>query len=64
MATVLSLMVLVALALLAGAIFVWRRGARKQAALMVVLALVMAVNVAIWAVPTGDGETLTEAKPQ
>jgi hypothetical protein len=38
-----------------GAMLAWRRGLRKQAALMVVLALVAAANVAIWAVPGQDG---------
>ena len=53
---VLSLLMLCALALLAGAAFLWRRGdARKQALLMAVLAAVMLVNVAIWLVPDKSG---------
>jgi drug/metabolite transporter superfamily protein YnfA len=59
MATALSLMVLTALALVGGAVFLWRRGgARRQAILMLVLAAVMAINVAIWAVPDRGGRTL------
>lgn len=56
---VLSALMLTAIALLAGAVFLWRRGAdRKKIALMVVAALVMFANVAIWAVPTRSGESL------
>ena len=54
---VLSIVVLVAIALLAGAFFLWRRtGNAKNAALMVVLAFIALINVAIWTVPTTDGE--------
>lgn len=53
---VLSLVVLAALALLAGAWFLHRRGGpRKQVVLMVVLAAIAVANVAIWIVPTPDG---------
>jgi hypothetical protein len=56
MDTVLSVMVLVAIALVAGAIFLWRRGgARKQASLMLVAAVVMIANVLIWALPQSGG---------
>ncbi len=59
MATALSLMVLTALALVGGAVFLWwRGGARRQAVLMLVLAVVMAINVAIWAVPDRGGRIL------
>jgi hypothetical protein len=37
-------------------VLAWRRGLRKQAALMLVLAAVMAANVAIWTLPGKDGE--------
>lgn len=51
----LSLMVLAALALCAGAVFLWRRGERQRPALMVVMAVVLGANVAIWSVPdSGD----------
>jgi drug/metabolite transporter superfamily protein YnfA len=56
MDTVLSIVMLTAVALLAGAFWLWRRlGAVKQVWLMVLLALVMLVNVAIWTVPDKDG---------
>ena len=51
MDTLLSVMMLAVLALIAGAVFAWRRGARQQALLMLAAGLVIAVNVAIWAVP-------------
>jgi hypothetical protein len=58
MDSVLSIMVLAAFALLAGAVLLWRRGgARKQAGLMVLLAVIMIVNVAIWTLPTASGES-------
>ena len=52
---VLSILVLAAFALLIGAVLLWRRGVRKQALLMVVLAIIAAVNVAIWTLPGKDG---------
>ena len=52
---VLSLVMVTALALLAGAWVLWRRGARRQPALMMTLAVVMLVNVAIWTIPGDDG---------
>jgi len=55
MDTVLSVVTLTALALVAGAIYLWRRGGRKQAGLMLVLAVVMIVNVLIWTVPSSGG---------
>lgn len=56
MEAVLSILVLAALALLAGAAWLWRRGGgRKQAVLMVILAAVALLNVAIWTVPQPDG---------
>ncbi len=54
---VLSLTVLAAFALLAGAWLLWRRtGNRQQPLLMVLLALVALVNVAIWTVPDKAGD--------
>ncbi len=61
MATALSLLVLTAIALVAGAVFLWRRGARKQAGLMLVLAAVLAVNVGIWTLPTASGTAPVDA---
>ncbi|MFN3517729.1 MAG: hypothetical protein ACK4YM_11320, partial [Novosphingobium sp.] len=54
---VLSIVMLAALALLAGAIFLWRRtGEAKNPALMVLLALIALVNVLIWTVPSKSGQ--------
>lgn len=47
----LSLTMLAALALLGGAIVLWRRRERHKAALMATAALVALVNVAIWSLP-------------
>jgi hypothetical protein len=54
---VLSIVMLAALALVAGAIVLWRRtGEAKNPALMVLLAVIAVVNVLIWTVPTSSGE--------
>ncbi|PKP91868.1 MAG: hypothetical protein CVT75_08610 [Alphaproteobacteria bacterium HGW-Alphaproteobacteria-14] len=54
---VLSIVMLAALALLAGAYVLWRRTAQiKQPALMVVLAVIAVLNVLIWTLPTSTGE--------
>ncbi|MGB3166066.1 MAG: hypothetical protein WBA68_04735 [Alteraurantiacibacter sp.] len=58
---VISLVILAALALVAGAIVMVRRGNRKQAGLMALLAAVMIVNAAIWLVPTESGQSLADA---
>jgi len=55
---IVSLMMLAALVLFAGAVFLWRRGDGKRAALMALLAVVICVNVVIWLAPTESGETL------
>ena len=53
---VLSLLVLAAVALVAGAIWQWRRGrAGKQVWLMILLAVIMIANVLIWTIPNKDG---------
>src|SRR3546814_11976779 len=53
---VLSILMLAAIALVAGAIVLWRRpGFRKQAVLMLVLAAVALVNVGIWTMPDASG---------
>ena len=63
--TVLSVLVLACLALLLGAYALWRRGGpRRQVVLMLVLAAVMAANIAIWVMPGGSGKALVEAGPR
>lgn len=53
---VLSILMLAALALLAGAFLLWRRtGRMKQPLLMVLLAVIAIANVAIWTLPGADG---------
>ncbi len=54
--TVLSILMLTAIAMLLGAVYLWRqRGTSKQVWLMLVLAIVLLANVAIWVVPSGNG---------
>ena len=48
-----SVAVLGIIVLLLGAVAQWRRADRKRAVLMALAALVIAGNVAIWAVPLG-----------
>jgi hypothetical protein len=60
----LSLAMLTALALVAGAVFLWRKGERQRPSLMVILAAVMITNVVIWSLPTRTGTTLTTATAQ
>jgi uncharacterized membrane protein YoaK (UPF0700 family) len=54
----LSLLVLCAIALVIGAVLMLRKGRRRQAVLMLVLAAVMAMNVAIMTWPTPAGQTV------
>lgn len=58
---VISIVILAACALLGGAFVLHRKGNTRQATLMALLAVVMAVNVAIWLVPTADGDSLADA---
>lgn len=54
-----SLIMLSAIALGVGAYFGWRRGMPiKKLSLMVLAALVMLVNLAIWTIPNERGESL------
>ncbi len=48
----LSILMLTGLVLIGGAVFVFRNGDRRRALLMIVAALVMFANVAIWVIPT------------
>lgn len=61
---VLSLVMLAALLLAAGAFVLWRRtGELKQPALMVLLAVIAVLNVLIWTIPTSTGEApITQLK--
>ncbi len=62
MSAVLSIMVLAAIALILGAIVLLRRGQRRgQALLMLVLAAVMAANVAIVSLPDAGGNAPLDA---
>jgi drug/metabolite transporter superfamily protein YnfA len=54
---VLSIVMLAALALVAGAVVLWRRTRQvKNPALMVLLAVIAVLNVLIWTVPNAGGE--------
>jgi cyanate permease len=56
----LSLMILAAIALAIGAIFLWRRGERQRPALMALLVMILIVNVGIWTLPDASGEAPTQ----
>lgn len=59
---VLSIVMLAALALVAGAFVLWRRtGEVKNPALMVVLAVIAVINVLIWTLPSAGGTAPVEA---
>lgn len=59
----LSLTMLMVLALPIGAFVLWRRGgATKQVVLMLILAVIMAINVAVWVIPTNSGTPPLEQK--
>lgn len=61
-ATALSLLVFTVISLVLGAAWLWRRGgSRKQVTLMLVLAAVLAFNVAMWTLPGKSGESLVGA---
>jgi hypothetical protein len=65
MDTALSLLVLTVAAMVLGAAWLWRRGgSRKQIVLMLVLAAVLASNVAIWTLPVPRGESLVREADQ
>lgn len=64
MALVLSLLMLAAIALVIGASVQWKRGgSRKRVALMLLLAAIMAVNVAIWTLPDASGNSPLASAP-
>ncbi|HQS71562.1 MAG: hypothetical protein B7Y36_10640 [Novosphingobium sp. 28-62-57] len=62
--TALSLLMLAAIALFAGAAFLFRRGERKRPVLMLTLAGVMVMNLIIWTLPDKSGGTLADAAKQ
>ncbi|MBB6424898.1 hypothetical protein [Sphingopyxis sp. JAI128] len=49
--TIMSILMLTGVLMAGGAVLVFRRGDRRRALLMLVAALVMFANVAIWLVP-------------
>lgn len=56
LSTVLSVLMLAAIALVLGAVYLWRKpGMRRQALLMLALAAIAAINVGIWTLPDGEG---------
>lgn len=57
----LSLLMLTAIALVGGAVFLLRRGERQRPILMLTLAGIMVINLIIWTLPGKDGETLAGA---
>ena len=60
LAASLSLMMLAAIALIGGALVLWRRGERKRPALMALLVVVLLVNVGIWTLPDSSGRAPIE----
>ena len=63
--TVMSIMVLAIIALLIGAGYLFRRGIyQRRALLMVLLAIIIAVNIALWTIPVSTGESLAKHAPQ
>lgn len=60
--TILSIMMLAGVGLLAGALFMAKKGApRQKVVLMIIAAVVMFANVAIWVVPMEGGQAPVEA---
>ena len=55
---VISIVVLAAIALFGGAVFLHRKGETRRAMLMAVLAFIMVINAAIWLVPVEGGGSL------
>ena len=49
--TVISVLMLTGVVLTAGSVYIFRKGDKRRALLMLVAALVMFANVAVWLVP-------------
>jgi len=61
---VLSLLALLFLALVAGAIYLLRQsGLSRQVVLMLILAAIVAANVMIWTLPDSSGEAPIDKLP-
>ncbi len=61
--TVLSIIMLAAAALTIGAFALWRRGgSRLQVVLMLVLAVIMIANVALWVIPGERGTSPADVR--
>ncbi len=58
----LSLTMLAALALIAGAVVLFRSGDRRRALLMALAAVVALANVAIWSLPAPQSATQSAAR--
>lgn len=54
MDTVLSIVVLAAIALVGGGLYLLRKGEKKQGGLMLLVALVMIGNVIVWTIPVPE----------
>ncbi|WP_317974506.1 hypothetical protein [Novosphingobium pituita] len=52
------MLVLLTVALVAGAVFFWRRGERKRPALMLVMAVLIAADLAVWLTPVAGGPSM------
>ena len=67
--TLLSVLVLACIAMVLGAGALWRRrgaksGSTRQVWLMLALAAVLAINIAIWVVPSADGTAPVQQQPK
>ncbi len=60
--TMISVLMLTGIVLIGGAVFVFRGGDRRRALLMIVAALVMFANVAIWMMPGPETAAIENAE--
>jgi uncharacterized membrane protein YhiD involved in acid resistance len=61
---IISIFMAAGFALSAGAVILFRRDRRRQAALMLLAAILMFGNAAIWLVPTDSGASLANPEGQ